>query len=187
MPYAGDVIADLILPLNSMISIVIQVLVALCWAQKICHFKHHDLHSENVFVKFCKVQEEWPLPDGSSIRVPDTGVQAVIADYGQSAITRENKRFSRADTEDLKVDNGKWGAWNSILQGNEGYDMAVFLHNLQADCEEPANRIFLDSLEAAAKSLKFYRMSSYGRPYGKVGVTMLNLLHHPIFQCCISS
>jgi hypothetical protein len=184
MPFAGEVIADLILPLSSLISIVIQVLVGLCWAQKICQFKHHDLHSENVFVQFRKVPKVWPLPDGSSINLPDTGVQAVIADYGQSAITKDAKRFSKADTNDLKVDDGKWGTWNSILQGNEGYDMAVFLNNLQADCQEPANRIFLDALEAAAKSIKFYRMSSYGRPYGKVGVNMLKLLNHPIFECC---
>jgi len=184
MPFAGTTLCDLALPPKKFQSVVLQVLVALAWAQYTSHFKHHDLHSENVFVSDRTVPNVWPLPDGACIRLPDATVSARIADYGQSSITFHKTRFTRIDVHELDLNSLKWGAWNSILEGNEGYDMAVFLYSLEDDCmdNETDNLQFVHFLQQVAKSIRPYKMSKYGRPYGKIGVTIVDVLSHPRVQ-----
>jgi serine/threonine protein kinase len=183
MPFAGTTLGYLSLPPKMFQSIILQVMVGLAWAQHRAHFKHHDLHSDNVFVTSKRVPKMWPLPNGRIVMLPDTTVSASIADYGQSSVTFKSTRFTRIDVHDLDLSR-KWGSWNSILQGNEGYDMAVLLKSLEEDCDdsEVENLEFLQRVESAMKDLCPYTMSKFGRPYSKIGVTIVDTLQHPLLR-----
>jgi serine/threonine protein kinase len=187
MSHAGECFGDVIneLNLSQVQSIVIQVLVALSWAQKKCHFKHHDLHSGNVFVKSKQIDDKWSSPHGLSLKIPDKTMQAVIADFGLSAATdpQTKIRHERIDYSLLNTQAVVWGDWNGTLKENEGYDMIVFLSCILRDAENRSSKMWLrKTLQAARSLMKGLRISRNDRPLVKVPLTPDDLLRHSHFD-----
>ena len=189
MPFAGKELSDWELSSSRLQSVVVQVMIALYWAQHLHHFKHHDLHSSNVFFHDEQVPEVWTLPDGRRVRLPDTSIRAVIADFGHASFTDNGYRFTRMDVKDLDV-GPAWGRWNSRLEGNEGYDLAVLVDTLLAEVDAKPSRLFLTSLMRAMTSIHPFHMTAKHRPVTNVRVTMFDLFNHDMFAhliCCNSS
>jgi serine/threonine protein kinase len=161
MEDAGVSLEDVIykMKLNQFKSIILQILISLCWAQKVSYFKHHDLHSGNAFMKRRNVKKTWELPSGSSITLPDTNYQAIIADFGLSSITdpRTKTRHCRLDYGILDTEERGWGIWEDGLEGNEGYDIAVLLHSLIDDCDRYDGYIDPDIEEWVQNLMKLLR------------------------------
>ena len=181
MPFAGKELGEYELSTSRLQSVVLQVMIALYWAQDVHQFKHHDLHSSNVFFHNETVPETWALPDGRLIRLPDTSIRAVIADFGHASLTDDGYRFTRMDVKDLDVGPG-WGRWNSLLEGNEGYDLAVLVHSLLGEVSSSNSQVFLWSLANAMKSIHPFHMTGKNRPSGNVRVTMFDLFSHEMFH-----
>ena len=180
MPFAGKELGEWELSTSRLQSVVVQVMIALYWAQDLHQFKHHDLHSSNVFFHNEPVPEIWALPDGRLIRLPDTSIRAVVADYGHASLTDDGYRFTRMDVKDLDVGPG-WGRWNSRLEGNEGYDLAVLVHALLSEVSVSTSQVFLWTLANAMKSIHPFRMTGKNRPAANVRVTMFDLFSHEMF------
>ena len=184
MEYAGVEMTDFLpaLSLEDMKSIVMQVLVSMAWAQKICHFKHHDMHPGNIFIDQGIVPLEWKLPNGKSLHLGGQYV-ARVADFGLSAITNPVSctRHARVDYELNSVSHKSWGKWDHILQGNEGYDVAVFLACLKDDTEGEKKRWISKLLRELGKHSSTFKMSSKGRPSGPVTCSAEDFLELPVF------
>lgn len=183
MEHAGKSLESCLdsLTLAQLQSVVLQVLVALAWAQKRAHFKHHDLHPGNVFIKRSEVPAAWHTPSGTCVHLPDTSLRAVIADFGLSAATdsRSAIRHCRADYALMSTEGRAWGAWTERLEGDEGYDIMVLISALREDATVPAQSAWVRSLEKAARELApALRMSNRGRPLTRVGFAPEQLLRH---------
>lgn len=167
------------LDLDDLKSIVYQVLIALSWAQKIVHFKHHDLHTGNIFFKFERVEKEWKTPNNYVIKLPSTIVKACIADFGMSSATDPDTkiRYGRIDF-DLMSSSGKgWGEFNSDLVENEGYDSVVMFSHLKEDSEYESHYKWLkECLKQIKKMTSSLKISSIGRPLQKVSMTPEDIL-----------
>jgi len=74
---------------DNLYSIVKQVLMAICIAQKEKKFTHYDLHSNNVMVKKCNKDLVflYKLDEDNHFCVPTLGYYCVIIDYGFSYIS----------------------------------------------------------------------------------------------------
>ena len=88
-------------------SIVKQVLLAICIAQKEKKFTHYDLHSFNVMIKKCdkNLSFLYVIDEENQFLVPSLGYYPIIIDYGFSYI--EN------------MDNGP--LWTSLAHTNVGF------------------------------------------------------------------
>lgn len=164
------------LSLEELQSVVCQVLVALSWAQKLVQFKHHDLHTGNVFVIRKNVQSEWKTPNGVILRLPATSVRAIIADFGLSAATDPTTltRHCRIDYSFLAVGSKAWGIWEHELMGNEGYDAVVFLRGEQ---DTSVHSQWLRSVMQLCRNLfPKLRVSKNDRPLVRVPFTPEDLL-----------
>ena len=111
-------------------SIVLQVLGALHVGQELVHFKHHDLHLNNVFLLKKAGPRSLNLL-GLEMDLPPSVYYATIADFGLSAATDPltKTRVARVDYA-LLADGPGWGKWTHTLCGYEGYDTTYFLHCL---------------------------------------------------------
>jgi hypothetical protein len=193
MEDAGVSLEDVIykMKLSQFKSIILQILISLCWAQKVSYFKHHDLHSGNAFMKRRNVKKIWELPSGSTITLPDTNYQAIIADFGLSSITdpRTKTRHCRLDYGILDTDERGWGAWEEGLEGNEGYDIAVLLHSLIDDCKryedyvDPEIEQWVQSLMKLLRAQSpFMRISKkQGRPLCNIPLNVEEYILNIIF------
>lgn len=158
MDWAGQPLEDLLpsLTLPDVQALVLQVLIALAWAQDKVHFKHHDLHTGNVFARPIGVPRTWRAPWGSAYTLPATRWRAVVADFGLSAATDPDSkvRFSRADYCLMDVDEDEWGDWTNALYEYEAYDVVVFLMSM-LDCEDVSGsvRTWLKRLKSAVREL----------------------------------
>ena len=74
---------------DNLYSIVKQVLMAICIAQKEKQFTHYDLHSNNVMVKKCNKDLVflYKLDEDNHFCVPTLGYYCVLIDYGFSYIS----------------------------------------------------------------------------------------------------
>ena len=131
-----DVLNDKI-SAEQLLSIIQQVLVSIRLAQHRIKLKHHDLHLGNVLVlDGPNIIESYETPEGI-VNVSIVGARAVIIDYGLSAATdpESGLRMQRIDEQLLigssnnESDDG-WGVWGSELDGDEGYDVAMFSESL---------------------------------------------------------
>lgn len=187
MSHAGKSIVDVLddLDLIQIQSIVLQVLIALSWAQEKTHFKHHDLHTGNVFVRNKDVCESWTTPSGLKINLPSTDKQAVIADFGLSAATDPESliRHSRIDYNLMSTDRKGWGAWNDILENNRGYDIIVFLSCMAEDTLMFTSKKWIqETLKIARSLVPKFKISSINRPQSDVNFLPDDLLMHEHFK-----
>jgi len=117
-------------------SIVVQTLVFMAITQRYIHFKHHDLHLENVFVKQMEstsrllVKPVWTYClSKMRVKIEHHGVLAKIGDYGLSSITEpvSKTRIQRVDFPQLDAGDPEWGQWSSRLDNQYSYDALVLL------------------------------------------------------------
>lgn len=210
LEYGGKPLENVIeyLNLEDLKTIVFQVLVALCWGQKQVHFKHHDLHTENVFIQLlesplvfnAKTKYEIPvcekdfshpfaLEKKSVITTVDFLVpkryHIRLADFGFSCTTnpRTQRRNTRADYDLLETGTRKWGEFSEVLYKNEGYDMIYFIASLKDEVTSK-NRPWLKSVLNKINELNGskVRVSSYCRPLDRCTVSPYDLLMSDIFE-----
>lgn len=176
-------------------SIVLQCLFAICWAQHICEFKHHDLHLGNIFLREKKctlLKNEWILPSGNTMKFPkgyeDNPLQIVIADFGLSSCTNplSKKRYCRADYDLLEIGNeSEWGIWCHDLNGHECYDALVLLCGMKDELNfSSVQRLWINKILGSFKrflcpTLKF---SKHGRPLGTTKLEPLKLRKDEAFD-----
>ena len=124
------------LSFNQFKSAIMQALVAMAIAQKTLHFKHHDMHLSNVFVKELDTNDAllakpvWTYGLGSiGIKIEHHNVLAKIGDYGLSSITdpATKTRIQRVDYPLLDAGEAEWGQWSSDLSNQLSYDAMVLL------------------------------------------------------------
>jgi len=195
--YGGSSLRKLMpsLSLPAFQSLVLQVLCALSVAQQKTHFKHHDMHLENMFVNPTEGNRElettfpkaskaltWSYPlktsngQSFSINVPMHGYFARIGDYGLASCTEPNTktRFERADYDLLDAGETEWGSWNGRLDGNLSYDMITFLCSffLEDDmklCPKPhalwAQHVYMQALHLLRQRNQTVECSLIGRPF----------------------
>lgn len=77
------------IPEDVLYSIIKQVLMGICIAQKECNFTHYDLHSFNVMIKKCDKDLVflYKLDEDNQFCVPTYGYYPVIIDFGFSYIS----------------------------------------------------------------------------------------------------
>jgi hypothetical protein len=187
MSHAGKCITEVIddLHLSQIQSVVLQVLVSLSWAQEKVKFKHHDLHTGNVFVRNAEVSESWTTPKGIQVKLPSTAKQAVIADFGLSAATDPETliRHSRIDFDLMSTDRKGWGEWNDILENNCGYDIIVFLSCMAEDTQYSESKKWLQQTLKAARSLvPKFTISKINRPLSRINFSPEDFLLHEHFN-----
>jgi hypothetical protein len=184
MEYAGVEMSKFMsaLTLDDIKSIVYQILIAMAWAQEVCHFKHHDMHPGNIFLEQKEVPLQWTLPDGTTMHVGGKYL-ARIADFGLSAITNPVSctRHARIDYELNSISHKSWGKWDHVYEGNKGYDVAVFLGCLKDDVEGDKKRWVNKLLRELGKSSSF-KISNKGRPSAPVLMSAHEFLHLDIFK-----
>ena len=166
-------------------SIVLQILINLSWAQKTVHFKHHDLHTGNIFVKTKNIEKNWHTPCGLTFELPSTSKLAVIADFGLSAATDPTTqiRHARIDYDLMTTSGNGWGKWDNVLENNYGYDVLVFLSCMAEDSTDRICKKWLKEALKAARSLcTGLRISCRNRPLKNVPMTPRELLSHPFFE-----
>lgn len=68
------------------ISIIKQVSLSLCIAQRECEFTHYDLHTDNILVMSCGIDDNflYVVNETNQFIVPSRGYYPVIIDYGYS-------------------------------------------------------------------------------------------------------
>ena len=166
-------------------SIVFQVLVSLCIAQKRIKLKHHDLHLGNVMVTPRERPGYWKATTPVGIfNVPLLGYDATIIDFGLSSCessSGEKLQLSRLDSDLLcmgdsgtssvskESDIGKsWGVWDPDLEGDTGYDYCMFIESLVDTLvqERPLNITKLTFLSEVQKFSKA-RCTERNRPETK--------------------
>jgi hypothetical protein len=186
MEYAGEEMGAFldILSLDDLKSIVLQILISMAWAQNLCHFKHHDMHPGNIFLEYIPVPQDWSLPNGKCMQLSGTYC-ARIADFGLSAITNPVSctRHARVDYELNSVSHKSWGKWDHIFQGNEGYDIAVFLGCLKDDLESGEKKRWVSKLlKELERNSKPFKISKKGRPTDAVTCSAETFLEQKVFE-----
>jgi hypothetical protein len=129
-------------------SIVFQVLVSICIAQKRVKLKHHDLHLGNVMITPRQSPGVWGVKTPVGIfTVPLIGYDATIIDFGlsscEASFGENHLHLSRLDSDLLCMgdsgtssvsnasDIGKsWGVWDPDLEGDTGYDFCMFIESI---------------------------------------------------------
>jgi len=132
---------------DAVVNIVFQALFALAFMQGACKLKHHDLHTNNVFVKEITADTEFrgsALKDaawfhyhlnGQDFFLPNCGFLAKIGDFGMASLDVHGKRIGRADITLFNDNPKKWGAWSTELDGNEGYDTQLLFADTCSTCK----------------------------------------------------
>ena len=171
-----------LLTLEELQSIVVQVIVALAHAQQQVYFKHHDMHTGNVYFRVSKTNRVWKFPDGSTVDIPSDDVEAVIADFGLSVANVNETRIGRLDYPLLNTDEKGWGEWDYNLKGNEGYDLLVLIDALRDVCGKEHKSWIKSVINDIRKLVPKLRISKRGRPLCAVPITPKEFLAMPSFQ-----
>lgn len=116
-----------------------QILVTMHILQTACQLKHHDLHTDNVFVRVIDENLVWKdqrlkdathfeycLDDTTSIYLPNSGYIVKIGDFGMASLNVYGRRIQRLDMETYGSSMG-WGDWNATFEGYEGYDVQMLM------------------------------------------------------------
>lgn len=156
MDYAGKPLDEYMenLNLDETLSIIQQVMIGLMWAQDKYKFKHHDLHIGNVFLSEKTVFPlEHELPNKEKITLKSNKYYVQIGDYGFASATDPdtNIRYGRCDMHLNSSGTKYWGKWSNKLEGNEGYDILLFLGFFYDEMENSKIRKILKDLYLTMK------------------------------------
>lgn len=116
-----------------------QIIFTLHMLQETCQLKHHDLHTDNVFVNVIDDKMVWKgqklkdathfsyrLDDSTVVYLPNTGYIVKIGDFGEASLDIHGRRLQRLDMDTHPKGTG-WGDYTSALKGHEGYDAQVLI------------------------------------------------------------
>lgn len=153
---------------SDMAGLYLQTFATLHVLQRACGFKHHDLHTDNVFVKRIDAETEWcgqKLADAKFftydlgeavgvLTVPNCGYIVKIGDFGDSIIDVGPRRVYRLDIHSPM--SKAWGEWTPSLEGRRGYDGQLLLSEppFESDSWRAKDALtgnFLRALRAAAQ------------------------------------
>jgi hypothetical protein len=190
-------------------SILVQMLVTLGISQSTLHFKHHDLHLENVFLTQVKEDAllEWPgahqankwtypMKDSKGnvfyVTVTHSNILAKLGDFGLASITDidTSTRYERVDYSLLDTGEQEWGSWNGTLENQKSYDAITFLSKFFLEhesglCPKPlteyAQTLYVSLREHIYKTSNVFVESTWiGRPFrGLEGPVAIS----DLFQC----
>jgi len=171
-------------------SIMLQTMITLSIAQDTLHFKHHDVHLENVFVGPLKDSDKtesglalngskfwkYTLKDSNgnpfSIYVNHCQKLAKLGDFGLSAITDpESKvRYERADFSLLDSGEQEWGEWSGHLDNQKPYDLLTllskfFMEDETSLCKTSHAKWAREIYKAVQVLMPESECSSIGRPF----------------------
>lgn len=171
-------------------SVIFQVLVSICIAQKRIKLKHHDLHLGNVMVTRRNQPGTWVVttPVGT-YSVPLLGYDATIIDFGLSSCESVGGalgsspvvQLSRLDSDLLcmgdsatssaskTTDIGKsWGVWDPDLDSDTGYDFTMFVESI-VDATVHERPLHIQKLVFLSELQKFSlsRCTERNRPISK--------------------
>lgn len=169
-----------LLTLEEFQSIIMQVIIALHWSQKLVCFKHHDLHCGNIYFKKNKVNKIWRTSN-KKICLPDNNFEAVISDFGLSIANNKEQRIARLDFELLNTKHSDWGEWNYDLENNEGYDVLVMIESLRDECTG-SKLEWLNKIYEEIDKIVPLKISKIGRPQSQVPITPEKILELNCFQ-----
>lgn len=116
-----------------------QILIALVVMQRAAKLKHHDLHTDNVFVKQIDDTMEWKgvklasathfayrLDPDTVITIPNSGFLIKVGDFGMCSLDVYGRRLQRLDMETFAEGTG-WGDWTPAFDTYEGYDSHMLM------------------------------------------------------------
>jgi hypothetical protein len=170
-----DVVNDL--TFDQFHSVLYQVLTAVRMGQHRIRLKHHDLHLGNVLLTPADPEQKTlrlETPEGVQ-EIPMLGMLAVLIDFGlSSAVDPESKVLYQRLDEKLLIGDGdsedsssedSWGVWGAELDGDEGYDVAMFVESIveQLFQDRPLNIEKL-TLIAKLQALVNVNFTDRGRP-----------------------
>jgi len=176
-------------------SLYFQVVVTLELLQKTCRLKHHDLHTENVFIKAIDDTLMWKgqrlkdvthfsyvLRDGTVLYLPNTGFLVKLGDFGMASMDVCGRRLARLDLNTYSATS--WGEWTSEFEGYEGYDLQMLCGSppFEEDswrCEDEVLRGFLRHMRRVVQGMNGKLTRRHLRPCpGAVSrVTPQEVLH----------
>lgn len=126
------------LDVTGMASLYLQVLVTLHMLQHACGFKHHDLHTDNVFLKRVDDTVTWrgsrlssathfsyDLGERGVLTVPNCGYIVKIGDFADASLDLHGRRLHKLDA--LARVSRSFGDWSQELVGQRGYDAQLLL------------------------------------------------------------
>jgi hypothetical protein len=126
-------------------SLFFQSVFGLLTAQRVCAFKHHDLHTGNIFLKAITPATTFNNQvlegathfhyhlDGTDFYLPNCGLVAKLGDFAMASYNVYGKRAQRVDMDAFNDDPGKWGYWNARYDGERGYDTQYLFADVPVD------------------------------------------------------
>jgi hypothetical protein len=120
-------------------SLYLQIFATLHILQETCGFKHHDLHTDNIFIKRIDSTMTWRgermerathfkyvLGNGVTLCIPNIGYIVKIGDFGIGSLNTFGRRIQRLDM-DTHSREPRWGPWSAKLVNGRGYDGQVLM------------------------------------------------------------
>ena len=159
--------------------ILFQTLAVLDMLQRVCQFKHHDLHIGNVFIKKIdaestfreqKLQEATHFHykiDDINYYIPNIGIIPKISDFAMSSLSIHGKRLGRADISTFNDDEAVWGRWSNDYEGERGYDAQVLFGDVPFD--KKSKHKTCQRLRGLMKKLRSTAFSKQGKVSKKKG------------------
>lgn len=142
-----DLVCVVSLTKETIVNLVFQTLFVLSVLQKTCNFKHHDLHTNNVFIKEIDDTTEFRGTrlrgvqflhyhlDGHDYYLPNCGLLVKIGDFGMSSLDVHGMRLQRSDMDSFNDNVRKWGTWSSEFAREEGYDAQLLSSDIPRTCK----------------------------------------------------
>lgn len=145
-----------------------QAVFGLYTLQQVCQFKHHDLHTGNLFLQGLTPASTFrgeSLKDATHFHyklnehnfyLPNCGALAKLGDFAMASFDMHGKRVQRVDMDAFNDNVEKWGYWNAQYQEERGYDTQFLFADVPVDGRHRKNH-------ALYKFLKTIRTACMGK------------------------
>jgi Fe-S-cluster containining protein len=162
-------------------SLYLQIFVTLHILQETCGFKHHDLHTDNIFIKKISPTMVWKgermdqathfqyiLGNGVTLCIPNIGYIVKIGDFGIGSMDAFGRRIQRLDMG-THARQPRWGPWDAKLTNCRGYDGQVLMgvppfDDVSWRFKDKNTKVIMKRLRVAAQGLNGKLSASKHRP-----------------------